>query len=245
MKMKTVLDDTVSVIGPLREYYMKGADGKFYLSLDGEPFGYVKAEKLSEFRANNIDLMRERDDLHARLEGVDLDAAKAALAKVAAFGDLDPVAARAALAKVAAGDADDVAKLKLDLATAQGAAAAAHAKADRAFLREKLGSKLLAAGALPAALDITLDKAEPIFSVKNDVLITKAGGPASADEWILTAITDFPFLFAASSGGGGRPVAPSRLGSTASATLLNPTPQELGKHAADIKSGKMKIEITT
>ncbi|MDO8795207.1 MAG: hypothetical protein Q7J25_11365 [Vicinamibacterales bacterium] len=243
MKLKPIIDDTTQVIGPLREFYAKGEDGKYHLSLDGEPPGYVKADKLAEFRSKNIALMQQA----AKFEGVDLDAAKAAIAKVAAFGDLDPVAAKAALAKVAAGDADadDVVKLKLDLATAQGTAASAQAKADRGVLREKLRDKLLAAGVLPAALDIALDKAEPIFTVKDDVLIAKAGGPASVDEWILSATSDFAFLFAPSRGGGSGGAKPSVLGASAANVLRNPSPQDLGKYAAEIKSGKMKIEITT
>jgi len=52
--MKCLIDNLNDVPAPLQEHYKQTTDGKFALVLDGDPPpGFVKAEKLAEFRANN------------------------------------------------------------------------------------------------------------------------------------------------------------------------------------------------
>jgi len=225
------------------DYYTKTTDGTFTLAV------HPDTAKLAEFRANNIALKQKL----ATFEGID-PAEYAAMKAELATDDAADEAADAADAAAAAASLQRVTDLQSQLAAATTKLAASAAletqlaeaqkKADRGVLREKLRDKLLVAGVLPAALDIALDKAEPIFAVKDDVLIAKAGGPASVDEWILSATSDFGFLFAPSRGGGTSPKA-SVLGAHSAANVLrDPSPQDLGKYAADIKSGKMKIEFT-
>jgi len=231
MALKFVIDALVEVPGPMRDLYKPTADGKFSLDITDHP----DTAKVKEFREHNIGLTKLKE------KWGDLDPV-AVKAKLDAFGDLDPVAAKAAIAKLAAGDGEDVVALKLALATEKGRAASAQAKADRGVLREALRDKLLAAGVLPAALDIALDKAEPVFTLTGDVLVAKAGGPASVDEWILSATSDFAFLFAPSRGGSASPKA-SVLGAHSNAHVLkNPSANDLGKFASEIASGRMRVE---
>lgn len=218
MALKFTINDPVEVPGNLREHYAKAEDGKFHLALDGHP----DAARVAEFRSNNIALKQQL----AKYEAVDLD--------------------EYAKLKAHAADPDAIVALRLELEAEKGKVASAQAKADRAVLREKLRDKLLAAGVLPAALDIALDKAEPAFTITGSEVTTRPGGPLNVDEFILSAITEFPFLFGASRGGGSIGSKPSVLGAPAHPNVLrNPSPQDLGKHSHDIKSGKMKVEYTT
>ena len=111
------------------------------------------------------------DAADAELDAADAAAAAAIQAKLT---DLESqlVAANSKLAASAA--------LEAQLAEAQK-------KNDRSVLRDTVGAKGLAAGVLPAALDVFLDKAERAFEIKNDTVQPKAGGPSDVDEFILKA----------------------------------------------------------
>ena len=60
-KLKSTVEDPVEVPGPMREFYEKGADGKYHVSLDGE------SPKLAEFRNRNIELMKQAEADKAKL----------------------------------------------------------------------------------------------------------------------------------------------------------------------------------
>src|SRR5205085_2417686 len=68
--LKFTIDDPVEVPGPVRDYYTKTSDGKFTLDVDGHP----DAAKLSEFRDKNVELLKERDALKAKFDGIDAEA---------------------------------------------------------------------------------------------------------------------------------------------------------------------------
>ena len=190
----------------MTEYFTKDENGKFILT------EHPDTARVKEFRETNVALMQ----VAAKWEGIDPDAAKAALAKVAA------------------GDAPDVVKLKLDLATEKGRSAAAIADAAALTHRHAVSAAFLAHGGRPEAVDFIVSKA-----------------PADADElteWLADAAVskELAFAFQPSSGGGAAPKTSSTLGARSNVNVLrNPTPQQLGEHAADIRAGKTKIEITT
>ena len=236
MPLKPVIDRLEDIALPLREHYVKAEDGKFRLALDGE---HPDTAKVREFRDSNTRLMAEVEPLKA---------------KVKQFEGIDPAAIAADKAKAAELDATkaQLAARDAELATEKAARADAQKKADRGLLRDALRTKLLSVGVLPAALDIALDKAEPVFEVKDDAVVArpdhfskaKPGEPLTPDEWILGAIKEFPFLWKQSSGGGASPTSSLFGGTSGQNVLKDPTPQQLGQHAADIKSGKLKVEYS-
>lgn len=67
--LKFTYDDDTTIPDPLKEFYTKADDGKFYLQAEGA----VPKTKLDEFRNTNITLAKERDDLKTRFTGVDPD----------------------------------------------------------------------------------------------------------------------------------------------------------------------------
>jgi hypothetical protein len=194
-------------------------------------------EKLKEFRETNIRLTKERDDLTKERDALktEVDGLKGRL------GEVDTLKGQ-----LAARDAE--------LATERAAKVEAQQKADRGRLRDTLRNKVAALGALPAAVDILVDKAEPFFQMDGDVVKAKAnifsptqpGVPLTTEEWLTNAVKELSFLFAPSVGGG----APSRTsagGGTGSGVpvLKDPTPQQLGERAADIKAGKLRVEYSS
>jgi hypothetical protein len=229
MALKVVLDTLDGVPAGLRDHYTKANDGKFHLTLDGEP------PKLTEFRNTNIELLKERDALKAKFDGIDPEVAKADRAKVL---DLEKTNPDARL-KV----------LEAELATEKAIRIETQRKADRSRVRDVLRVRATAAGVLPAAMDMLLDKAEPQFVMDGDVVKakpntfspTRPGEPLSVDEWMTGALKDLGFLFGRSNGGGsdGRPGGGS--GGDGKTVLRDPTPQQLGEHAKAIAAGEMRI----
>jgi hypothetical protein len=231
MALKFTIDDPVEVPAPLRPEYKKGGDGKYHLALEGDPPKefppLVEANrKVTEFRDSNVQLMK----------------------KLAAFDGLDADAAKAALAKVAAGDADDVAKLKLDLAEAKSAATTAAQKTDALVLRSAVSNAFVAMGGRVDATDYIVGKA-PFSAQPDGTLKPHDGAPLTVEEWLVTQLEASAFAFHPSKGGGATGAKPGAvLGARSDVrTLTNPTPQELGAAASDIKAGKVKVAyvITT
>ena len=234
MALKFTINDLVEVPGPLRDLYTKTADGKFILAVEGHP----DAAKLSEFRNNNLALLREVEELRplkTKFEGIDPEAVKADRLKLTELEKTKPEESRR------------LTELEAELAAEKTARASAQGKADRGLLRDTLRSKALAAGVLPAALDICLDKAEPVFAVVNETVQarpntfskSRPGEPLSIDEWLTGAMKEFSFLFAASVGGGADP---KRGGGAGGAKeLRNPSPAQLGEHAKAISRGELKV----
>ena len=243
MALKTVVDDIADVAEPLREHYT-AKDGKHYLTLDGEPPGFVRTEKVAEFRNRNTDLIREIEPLRAlakTLEGLDPATIAENKAKAA---ELETTKAQLATATT-------------DLATERAARTAAQAKADASLLRDIVTSKALKVGARPDAIDIIVDKFSTVFGVVGDAVKAKdgtfskekPGDPLGVDEWIANAIREFPFLWKGSGGGGAAPRSSLFRGSGGSGgnVLVNPTAKQLGDPATAeaIRTGKLKVEYTT
>src|SRR6058998_239212 len=91
-KLKTVIDALVEVPGNMREFYTARQDGKWELALEGDPSGFVKAEKLNEFRDTNRGLHTTKTELEAKLktfEGVDPVEYKTLKGKLATFDGVD------------------------------------------------------------------------------------------------------------------------------------------------------------
>lgn len=220
--MKFIINDLAEVPGSLREHYVKAADGTFTLVVDGHP----DAAKLSQFRSSNIELLKERDALKAKFEGIDPDEHKTLKAR-------------------AAGDPDDVVKLKLDLASEKAGRVDAQQKADRAVFTQTVSGEFLRVGGRPEAADFMVAAAEKVFAVNDGALTTDAFSPSAPGskltmaEWMDGQLRAAAFAFKPSTGGGAAPS--TRIAHSNGNELRDPTPQQLGQHAGAIARGELKI----
>ncbi len=192
----------------VRDHY-KENEGKFHLSL-------VPKQRLDEFRQNNINLLKERDDLKVLADQ---------------YKDLDPAKAREALAKLKKLDEKNLldegkveelftqrtGAMKNDyegkLATEKKRGDNAEARLSELLIDSELRNTAIKpeVGARPTALtDITL-RAKSVWTIKEgkavamkdgNVLYGKDGNPLTMNEWLVTLRAEAPHLFADSTGGG-------------------------------------------
>lgn len=248
MPLKPVVTDLATVPEPFRaEYELR--DGSYHLKLDGDPAGYVKGTdhaalngKVAEFRENNIKILKALG-----VENVD-----GALQKLEALKAIDPAEYQRLR--------DDAAKLEKkgvkgegDLQTIVQAAlkplaekleqserreAEARTRADRARLREVIGTAALKAGAKPGAIDFLLQKAEETFVVEDGEVKARptkfspsgTGSLINVPEWLGSTTKEYDFAFEPNKGGGANPA-----GGGAGAPkpgvkqIVNPSPEDLGR----------------
>jgi hypothetical protein len=186
---------------------------------------------VNEFRTNNIHLQKDAE----AWKGVDL------------------VAAKAALANAAKGDGEQVTALKLQLAAEQPARAAAQQKADGVVFNSTIGEAFRRLGGRDDARDFIVSKAPftlaadgTVKAKPNVFSATKPGEPLELDEWLLAQTKDSAYAFHASSGGGTNTQrGGSGGGSDGRKVLTNPTPQKLGANSRAIARGELKVEYTT
>lgn len=261
--LAAVVDKLDAVPEKAREFYEQ-RDGKFHLTLDGSPTGFVPAAELAtangkvvEFREKNITLMKENDELKP---------------KVKAFEGIDPVVARTAVTELAELKAkgvnkpDDVATivksaveaavdpLRKEIKAAKDETAAERIRADQSTLRSIVGEEFSKVGGIPSALDYIVGKAGDAFKVEGGKVVAMPnkfssehpGDPLSVKEWLgTTMIKEADFAFKASTGSGageGRPGGGGPTGLKPGQTeLRNPTASQLGEHSKAIKDGKMVV----
>lgn len=256
-----VVDSLDQVPEAARPFY-EAKDGKFVISLNGSPQGFVPAADLAtahgkvvEFRDTNIALTKEVEQLRplkTQFEGIDPVAAKAALT------------AQAALEKKGVKNADDVSSLvttaveaalkpvKEQLIAAQEASQANQKRADDAVLRTTISEKFLKAGGKPKAVDFVVGQALTAFEVKNGVVAAlankfsaeKPGEALGVDEWLVGVAKEHDFVFEASSGSGAAPVKGGSAPKPGQTILRDPTPQQLGDASGDILKGKVRVEYS-
>jgi hypothetical protein len=217
MGLKAVIGKLEEVAESVRALYKPQGD-KFVLDLEGDVPGFV-AEKdhiavktsLTEFRDNNIKILKDHDALKEL------------------FKDIDPAKAREALGEIeklkgkGVGKTDDlqklidaaVAPLTDKIATLTTSLAEKDVAASKAALRSKLTDALVAAGVKRAAIPDALSRADAkAFKLDGDRLIEmngdtprfsdkNPGKPREAAEWIAElAAGDGAHLFEPSKGGG-------------------------------------------
>jgi len=237
MALRTIITDPAEVPDALREHYKPTADGRFALVLDGDP------PKLAEFRANNRKLHAANVELEAKLkayDGIDPDAAKAALAELADTeivdsDDLDK-AHSAELAALQGEKARQIEELQAQLAAEK----AAHATEQ---LRNVFTTEAIRRGVRESAVDYLFTKAQEVFSMKDGKLTTKEfsaknpGEPLSVAEWTELQMRVSDFAFKPSRGGG---AVGSNGGAPAKRTISS-DPLEFGRNITDIASGDVTV----
>jgi len=267
MALSPIVDTLEQIPEALRAHYV-AKDGKYVLELTAAPAGFVPAVDLAtangkvvEFRDNNVRLMKEVEELRPlkatieKFTGIDPDAAKAAIAKVATLGAAgvqrpDDIAVMIKTAVDAANK-----PIADALAAANAATQAASKRADDATLRESVIAKFVKAGGKAKASDFTIGKALEVFEVKegrvvakpNQFSAEKPGNPLDIDEWLLQHAREYDFAFEPSKGGGAAPAGGSGGGAglkPGQTVLKDPTPQQLGENAAAISKGTVKVEYS-
>jgi hypothetical protein len=240
--LKPVVERLEDVEPPVRPYYQSHW-GKFHLSLDGAPHGYVSVNELAaaqakvgEFRTNNIQLARELDTLRPlaqRFEGLDPDVARAAILELETLRR-----------QPSEDEAARVADLEARLSAAESVAAST-------TLRSTVAEAFSKAGGRPEALDFIVSKAAAVFTVENGALTPATFSPErpgerlSLHEFMAQQVKEASFAFAPSSGGG----ASGSGGFSAHAgvgirEVVDPTPQQLGQIGAAIKAGTVRVRYS-
>lgn len=222
----------------LRLFYAKQPDGTFAIALDGEPPGYVKAERLEEFRSNNRALNAAATEADAKVAALTTERDKTAAELVAVnakFEGVDPAEYRALKARP-----DDAARAA-DLETALTAERSAHAATQ---FRNTIGWEFLKAGGRPEALDFLVTRAAGTFSMKDGKVTTAAfsardpGVSLGVPEWIAAQLSESSFAFLPSKGGGSTP---GQGGAPAKRVVASDDPYAFGQNLEDIASGKAEI----
>lgn len=237
-------------------------DGRFVLDIEGAVISEAEHNalktKVAEFRENNTKLTNSNAELSATLDK---------------FKDIDPAIAREAIAastklkgKLGAKDGDDieamlnraidarVKPIEEKLTASEQQRTAAQAEAARLALREKITGIATKAGVNAASLRHVLREAEETFEVKDGAVVAREGkrNPVDAlkdytpEVFIEHLERNDPYLFKTSSGTGadGGNGGVRKPGGDAVKVLTNPTPEEKGRHMADIASGKVRVEFT-
>lgn len=263
--LSPVVDSLDTVPEPARTFYEQ-KDGKYHLALSAPPPGFAPAADLNaanakvvEFRDNNIALQKTLETLKP-LEafkdlGADAATAKAALAKVKELGDKGVTKAEDVTAIVARELSTHLKPLQDQLAQSQATIEAERRRADESTLRSAVSEKFLKANGQASALKFVVDLAREEFAVEggevkakpNKFSAVKVGEPLNIDEWMTGVLKSHPFFFEQSRGGGagnnGAPGASDGL-KPGQTVLTDPTPQQLGQFADDIRAGKVVVRHT-
>lgn len=186
-------------------------DGKFILDVDGA----VPREKLDEFRDTNRAVMKERDELKKKFEGIDPEEAREVLAM---RDDLEK-------GKLKGGKTIDeiieqrTGKMKEELTkrATEAETAKARLEADLAQVKitDAVTNAALKKGLLQTAVDDIAFRAQTAFRLRDGKVVAvetkngqeveafdKNGDPLSIDGYVDGLLTKAPHLFKASEGGG-------------------------------------------
>ena len=185
-------------------------DGAFVLDADG----VVEKSKLEEFRASNVTLLKERDELKQRFEGIDPDEVrKLAAAKQKLEEER----------QLKAGETDKVIEARLKAARAEwekvhgvvvGERDALHGRLTAIQIDQAVVSEATKRGLRPTALPDVTARARQTFKLVNGVpqafeadgQLARVGKdgvtPMTLAEWVDALVADAPHLFEANAGGG-------------------------------------------
>lgn len=239
----------------IRPLYIE-RNGSFALNIDGDPVNEWKT-KAAEFRDNNIGLLKQVDELRPlaeRFKGVDPDeyrALKAEREKITKkLGGKHSDDLEAMISEVSRAEAAALVKpLQESFASEQRRREEAERVSAASMLRENIAAVATKAGVNPAALHVVYRQAQDVFDYKDGAVIAKPGKhhpddpmkDLTPDAWIGQLARSDGYLFTSSTGGGTSPSPYGARGNGSARELINPTPLEKGKHAAEILSGKVVV----
>ena len=204
-------------------------DGAFVLDADG----VVEKSKLDEFRATNVSLMKERDDLAKKFEGIDPDAVRQLADDKRKLEEAQ---------QIKAGEVDKVIEARLKAARADWDKQFSAVTAERDTLLGRLSAiqidqavvnEATKRGLRPTAIPDITSRARMTFKLVNGVPQAFDGdgqtarmgkdGPMTLAEWVDALVSDAPHLFEANAGGG---AAGSGSGGAGNRSVKNPFRKE-------------------
>lgn len=205
-------------------------DGAFVLDADG----VVEKSKLEEFRATNVAILKERDDLKKRFEGIDPDAVRQLADDKRKLEEAQ---------QIKAGEADKVVEARLKSARADwdkqhgvvvAERDALHGRLTAVQIDQAVVSEATKRGLRPTAIPDITARARMTFKLVNGVpQAFEANGqnarmgkdgvtPMTLAEWVDVLVSDAPHLFEANAGGG---AAGSGSGGAGNRSVKNPFAQ--------------------
>jgi hypothetical protein len=205
MKLKFKLDTIDGLETAIAGLYEQGADGAYYLSVDGA----VDKSKLDEFRNNNVKLLKDLEkfkdmDPAKYQELLDL-AKKADEKKLIDAGEIDKVVEQRV------GEMKSTYETQLKTLTEQNSVA--QRQLESLLIDNAVRDAAIKSGVQPTAVDDVLLRAKATFKIKDgnavpvdsqgNVVYSKDGStPMSVVDWTSGLKKQAPHLFQGSQGGG-------------------------------------------
>ena len=209
MALKFKLQSKGEIPAGLEVHYVE-RDGAWFLDADG----VVEKSKLDEFRASNVALMKERDDLKKRFEGIDPDEVRRLASEKRQLEEAQ---------QLKAGETEKVVETRVKAARAELERQLSALTSERDALNSRLVTIQIDQGVVAAATkrglrataiaDIT-SRARGVFRLVNGVPTAfeadgqtvrvgkDAASPMNLEEWIETQVSEAPHLFESNAGGG-------------------------------------------
>lgn len=259
MKLKATIVSLEEVSEAHRDLYTKGADGKYYLDLDGEPQGFVPRNRLDEFRTNNVTLMKKLEDLEQQYKGLDPEAARKALEEITKIREKKLIDEGQIEELVAT--RTEAMRRDLDSRYNNAAAALEQERQQRAQAESRLSEVLVNTEVLRVIGDIgvlrrgantdVMHRAKNTWRVVDGELRAMDGetpiygkdgkNPLTMHEWCQGLAESASYLFEESKGSGSNGAGASRKGEGGSKVVDRRDPVAFGSNLEDIASGKAVV----
>lgn len=202
MAVQATYADEASIPELLKKDYVKKGEIYVLQVTGGAPDGFETAEKVKEFRDNNVKLSKQ---LKA-FEGIDPEQVRPALAELEELRKLPPNQKEAIEQRVNAATQ----KMTVELEQAQKKLAEADSFRQSVLLdgaiakaaRDKVHEKALPDVTRRAREMFKLEGESPVAVQGDTKVLGKSGKPLTIEEWLEDLETEASFLFKGSSGGG-------------------------------------------
>lgn len=263
MALKLLIKNLDEVPEAIRGEYTKQEDGTYLLGVEEKDY----KEKLDEFRTNNRELFKQREQLTKdikKFEGIDPEKYRLA---TEALGKLDEQE-DANLLK--AGKVEEVfnkrtGAMKTDYENKLTAKEEALVKSTKEAgtyrdlyrdlkLNQEVAQTIEGVGNVrKGALPDVMARAKQIFQLddqgqlvakndKGEAVYGKQGEPLTLQEWSSNLLQSAAHLFEQAAGGGAKGGRQNDgVGTIIKGQLVNPTPQQFGRNLKDIASGKVEV----
>lgn len=228
MALKAILDSIDGVDEAIAALYKPNNDGKYILDLDGLPPGMVEKSRLDEFRNKNTDLLKEKDELAAQIEGnkeklarlqeLEEKEQKIADQELIDAGKVDELVEQKVARRVANLERDHQSQIRAKdeiIENGKTALSDVNTKYRNLVIEQNVNHAISEVGAVRGgALMDVMSRARGTFVVRDDgelvamdgdqIIYGKAADkPMTMSEWLKGLTESAPHLFEESRGGGG------------------------------------------
>lgn len=195
MALKYKIDKREEIPAELQSLYLE-RDGAFFLDAEG----VVEKAKLDEFRSTNVTLVKERDELKKRFEGIDPDEVRKLMEE------------KRKLELQAQGHKPE--EIDKQLESLSGERDALNSRLTAIQIDQGVITAATKRGLRPTAIPDITSRARVVFKLVNGVpRAFEADGttvrygrdgvsPMTVDEWVDAQVSDAPHLFESNAGGG-------------------------------------------